>query len=333
MKNNEEKLISKKIMLSPVMIIILVIVILAGFGTSYAATTHLFDSNDVNYDNTESGLESDNVKGALDELFQHATDYTSMDTRVTEIEGKVMIDKSDSNNAGFHNSIFRGKNLGTSVTNEQWTAISNGTFDDLYVGDYWVINNVNWRIAGFDIYYGKGDTAFNKHHAVIVPDTNLTSAVMNDTNTTEGGYVGSKMYTTTLPSVLTTITNAFGSSHVLEYRNLLTTSVGTTLTNRYGSASGASNSWAWQTRKLDLMNENQVYGSIVWSSSGYETGTDNVQFPLFRLKPEFINKQRSWYWLRNVTSASFFAGVGTSGASSSYGASYSYGVRPCFYIG
>ena len=36
------------------------------------------------------------------------------------------------NNAGAHNAIYRGKNLGTRVTAEQWAVITAGTFDDLY---------------------------------------------------------------------------------------------------------------------------------------------------------------------------------------------------------
>ena len=56
-------------------------------------------------------------------------------------------------NAGFHNSIFRGKNLGTSYTAAQSSQVTAGTFDDLFVGDYWVINGVYWRIEDFDPYY------------------------------------------------------------------------------------------------------------------------------------------------------------------------------------
>ena len=81
--------------------------------------------------------------------------------------------------AGAHNSIYRGKNLGTSVTAEQYKAISNGTFAGLYVGDYWVISGVTYRIAGFDYYLHNGDTDTTKHHAVIVPDENMGSAQMN----------------------------------------------------------------------------------------------------------------------------------------------------------
>ena len=58
-----------------------------------------------------------------------------------------------------HRNLFRGKYLGSSVSANQWAAIDDGTFTDLYVGDYWTTSvtidgntsNVNWRIA--DINY------------------------------------------------------------------------------------------------------------------------------------------------------------------------------------
>ena len=269
------------------------------------------------------------VQTALDDLYSCAATYD-----VTTA------------NSGFHNSIFRGKDVTEYLTSEYslYDRISDGTFTDLYVGDYVVANGITWRIAGFDMRYGRGggDTTTNQasynHHAVIVPDTNLTSAQMNTSNTTKGGYVGSAMYTTTLPTVLSTyITPVFGE-HVLTYYEWLTNSVNTSAANRTaGQSNGASNSrTAVGSRKVDLMNEVQVFGSIVWSSSAYDTAIDNVQFPLFRLKPEFINKQKSWYWLRDVVSSSWFAYVANDGLSSAhagFGASGTGGVHPCFYIG
>ena len=237
-------------------------------------------------------------------------------------------------NAGFHNSIFRGKDITSYLTDGSlYTRISNGTFEDLFVGDYIVKNDITWRIAGFDVYLHKGDTELTKHHAIIVPDKHLTTAQMNSSDTTVGGYVASSMYTTTLPSILDTyITPVFGS-HVIEIRNLLTTGINASGYNRWGTSSGCSNAWDWRSRKVDLMNEVQVYGSIVWSSSGYETGSDNCQLPLFRLAPEFITNKSGWYWLRNITNAACFAGVGNDGGSANAIASTITGVRPCFYIG
>ena len=256
-----------------------------------------------------------------------------LDNIKTIATGGKFEDLTNKSVAGYHNSIFRGKNVTSYLTDGSlFTRISNGSFEDLFVGDYIVKNNITWRIAGFDVYLHKGDTELTKHHAIIVPDKHLTTAQMNSSNTTVGGYVASSMYTNTLPSILDTyITPVFGS-HVIEIRNLLTKGINATGYNRYGINSGCSNDWAWYSRKVDLMNEVQVFGSIVWSSSGYETGSDNCQLPLFRLAPEFITNRSYWYWLRNITNAFCFASVGGNGYSGNGSASATGGVRPCFYI-
>lgn len=87
------------------------------------------------------------------------------------------------NNDGSHNSIYRGISLGTSVSAAQYTAIAAGTFDDMYIGDYWTISGSVYRIAAFNYFYNCGDTAFTSNHVTIVPDTFLASSKMNDTNT------------------------------------------------------------------------------------------------------------------------------------------------------
>ena len=46
--------------------------------------------------------------------------------------------------------IYRGKNLGSVVTEEQKTNIKNGTFKGFFLGDYWTIGRYTWRIGGFD---------------------------------------------------------------------------------------------------------------------------------------------------------------------------------------
>lgn len=232
-----------------------------------------------------------------------------------------------SSGAGAHNSIYRGKNLGTSVTAAQWAAIANGSFTDLYIGDYWVIDGVNWRIAAFDYYYNTGDTNCTTHHVVIVPDTNLYSHVMNDTNTTSGGYIGSKMYTEGLVQAKTTINSAFGSSHVLSCRQFLVNAV----TN--GKPSGGS----WYDSTVELMTEQNVYGDKIFgavndgSTIPYLYTIDRSQFPLFAHDPSMISN-RQWLWLRDVVSATLFAGVTETGNASCNDASYAEGVRPAFSI-
>lgn len=227
--------------------------------------------------------------------------------------------------AAAHNCIYRGKNLGTSVTAEQYAAISSGKFTDLYIGDYWVINGVTYRIAAFDYYYNCGDTNFTKHHVVIVPDTSLYKAQMNTSNVTTGGYTGSAMYKSNLAQAKTTIKAAFGSTHVLTKRELLTNAVN----------GNTPSGWAWFDSDVELMNEVQAYGSVAWGAhdgNGYNVASGDGQFPLFMFDRTKLHNRED-YWLRDVASAPSFSNVGNNGRAVYGNASGSFGVRPAFCIG
>lgn len=227
--------------------------------------------------------------------------------------------------AAAHNCIYRGKNLRTSVTAEQYAAISSGKFTDLYIGDYWVIKGVTYRIAAFDYYYNCGDTNFTKHHVVIVPDTSLYKAQMNASNVTTGGYTGSAMYKSNLAQAKTTIKAAFGSAHVLTKRELLTNAVN----------GNTPSGWAWFDSDVELMNEVQAYGSVAWGAhdgNGYNVASGDGQFPLFMFDRTKLHNRED-YWLRDVASATNFSFVYDAGCASTYYASASLGVRPAFCIG
>lgn len=236
------------------------------------------------------------------------------------------------NNAGGHNSIFRGKNLGTSYTSAMSKAIQAGTFDDLYVGDYLTINGTVYRIAGFNLGKQIGDNASMGNCMCLVPDSALYSAQMHNTdsgqytegfaaNTTTGAYANSDMRTTNLAQATQKIVNDFGSTHVMSYRDILPNA----------TANGQASGWAWYDCKVELMSEVMVYGTTVWANSGYEVGCINSQFPLFALAPEYIHR-RFYYWLRGVGSATSFAYVSYNGLASFNSASYSSGVRPFFFV-
>jgi hypothetical protein len=227
--------------------------------------------------------------------------------------------------AGFHSSTYRGKYLGNTYTDEQKQAIANGTFDNLFIGDYWRINGVNWRIADFDYYYNIGDTSpFNKHHVVIVPDTYLDTARMNATDITTGAYTGSEMYTTNLNNARTAFDNAFGSQFIPAHRGLYANEV----------IGDNPSGWDWRDMRVELMNEEQVFGHAVWGATnhnGYDVGTQKTQFRLFALEPTkltitFPNRQR--YWLTNVKSSDRFAIVGDYGEANYEVPSFYIGVRP-----
>ena len=229
------------------------------------------------------------------------------------------------NNAAAHNSIYRGKNLGTEFTSTMSTNVKNGTFKDMYCGDYLVINGTTYRFMDFDYLHKTGDTSLDIHHILVVPDGPMYSHVMNDTNTTEGGYVGSKMYKSGLDQALAKIKADFGEAHIVTYRNLLVNTV----------SNGTPSNWAWYSRQIDLMNEEMVYGTRAWSQAsqnGFDTGANKSQLAAFKHNHSLISSCRSWYWLRAVRSSTAFCDVAGDGFAGNNGASSADGVRPCFLI-
>lgn len=225
-----------------------------------------------------------------------------------------------------HCNVFRGKNLGGGVSSAQKAAIKDGSFDNLYIGDYWFNNGVNWRIGDMDYFLRCGDTDFTRHHLVIVPDTPLYSGKMNETHTTEGGYVGSLMYKSGLDQAKTAIAAAFGDL-VTTHRDILCNAV----------SNGRQSGGGWFDSTVELMCERMVYGNSVFqpgcdgSFIPYNYTTSKSQFALFRMAPQYISN-RQWYWLRDVVSAARFAIVYASGYAGYVNAGGVGGVRPYFVI-
>ena len=230
-------------------------------------------------------------------------------------------------NAEAKNSIYRGKSLGSTYTLAQQQAVSSGTFEDMYIGDYWTIGGINYRIAAFNYYIRSGDAELTTNHITLVPDTQMYLHAMNDTNITTGGYTGSKMYLTGLNQAKTTINAAFPSK-VLTHRQILCNA----------TTGGKASGWAWFDSSVELMNEAMVYGCSVFgdtdlggSGGGFNIGVGKSQLPLFSLNPKLINTRQS-FWLRDVVSAANFAYVGSYGDAHCGNASLTPGVRPAFSI-
>lgn len=223
--------------------------------------------------------------------------------------------------------IYRGKNLGAVVTEEQKANIKNGTFKGFFLGDYWTIGSYTWRIVDFDYWYNCGDTAFTTPHLVIMPDKPLYNAQMNETNITTGGYTGSLMYTENLDQAKTLAASAFGDL-ILTHREYLTNAV----------TDGHASAGAWFDSTLDLPNEIMMYGCHVYAAmnngtvipTNYTIG--KTQLALFTVVPKLISN-RATFWLRDVVSSAYFALVNYDGNANSYAASNSLGVRPVFAIG
>lgn len=258
------------------------------------------------------------------------TQLSEVSEKVTENLNNISVINNSLmyNNAGSHNSVYRGKNLGSVFTDKQKTQINDGTFDDMYIGDYWKINDMVWRIAAFNYWYRSGDTDLKTNHVVIIPEIILYTHVMNDTDDTTGGYVGSKMYTEGLEQAKTIIKEAFGENNILTHREYLINA----------TSDGYASEGAWYDSQVELMNENMVYGSAVFRAQNSLGATipnsqtiDKSILPLFQFRPDLISN-RQWYWLRDVVNARLFASVGANGHAYYGAASGSYGVRPVFGI-
>ena len=220
-------------------------------------------------------------------------------------------------------------------------------------GQYQLTGSQYVTIAGIDTLMYKGDqgSGINYHHLVMVPGQGFDGTQhfgrsrMNATNTSAGGYVGSEMNATTIGAVASSGSTAATASinqqlyaefgtHLKTIRALLSNSINTSGVNRYGTADGCSNNWTWTSVQAVLLSEIECYGSIVWSSSGYDTGESNKQLPLFAYSESARNNRSAYYWLKDVASAVRFCASSRVGYSNTNTASYanSY-VRPRFVIG
>lgn len=219
-----------------------------------------------------------------------------------------------------HNAVFRGKNLDNYTISQLHQMISNGDFSDIYVGDY-IDVSIPWgngyedhrfRVAGVNIFLGTGSSSgvFNTPHIVLVSDYTCASPrVWNSSTDISEGYYGSSIYNLTIPLYNTAFQNAF-YNYILSHDIAVTTEVSTgqdihSMMSPYGIgvSSNSTNAQAY----LNLMNEVQVMGYPVWSSSGYDICCQTGQFPLFRLAPQYRwsylvsdKTTPAIYWLTNI---------------------------------
>ena len=213
-----------------------------------------------------------------------------------------------------HRNIFRGKSLGESITAEQLATIRDGSFKDLYVGDYWEKDGVKYRIADINYWKNVGypeSEKVQKPHILIVPDTILGSGQMNANNSTAGGYKSSTMKTVRLNQIANSLPDAF--------KNIL-------ISHRIFSDG------SWVNTSVDLMNEVMVHGTYICADGNNRQTSDTQQLALFGLVPELKTIGVN-YWLRNVAGSQTYTLVSQYGDDSTDAATSTYGIRPVFAVG
>lgn len=274
----------------------------------------------------------------------------------------VAIESQYRASAGYHNNIYRGKDITSYLTDGSLSNRIAGTggysmFEDIYIGDYFIVNipgygdvTTRWRVASFDHYFRTGpDTdILTTHHIVLVPDRRLFYSKMRTTDTTVGGYAGSLMHcstegdlTTFGTGVLSVLDAAIETTslggHIIEYSQNLTTGISSALSMIGAGTYGTATQTAWYSVKSCLMSDIAIFGGRVCSSSYLDSGIDVRQYPLFRLAPEYVIAQNLQFWLqsnrdttslRSITTDSSFAYVSIYGTCRALQSSNSGGIRP-----
>ena len=270
-------------------------------------------------------------------------------------------DKIKTNNlvhsAGAHNALYRGNDLTEYFDSGQMsTDIASGNFINIYPGDYIIksitvpgeaesgddtqtpdevtYNNVKFIVGdlNYHIYRG-GGTRTKTNHVLMFSEDALGLHIMNKTNTTEGGYLGSDMWLKVIPRYATAIKNAFGANHVLKHRELLSNAVNAdTPSAAYSAWSGASSSSVWTDVEVNIFNEPMIYGNYPNSSSKFDIGECDTQIAAMRHNKSLSFNHSKWCWLRAVVSARIFSYASDAGYANHAGDQLSRGVRPYFLL-
>lgn len=228
----------------------------------------------------------------------------------------------------YHRNTYRGKNLGNQVTENQLAAIRNGSFTDLFVGDYWRIANHNWRIADIN-YWNK--SVLTKNHLVIIPDDKISTNKINSTTTLSGGYLGTDFAKTTINTIANTVKSYFPNM-ILTHKERL------------------SNAYRDEMEKgsieidveLCLLSERLIFNDnffVLRSNNGsisFEArNMDPIAFSLFVLNPSMIYTSNDYIFLRDLCTNNTICALCPKNLAemTQINPTQERGIRPYFLIG
>ncbi len=211
-------------------------------------------------------------------------------------------------------------------------AVADGNLEKygLKPGDQKTINGRTYVIAGLNPM--KGTTTpyrLTTNHVGLIVIPHATQAWNASGNTYTGadsrgaGYLNSDLHYYLKNTLLPLVNTDLGANNLLGHSKLLTNSVNTNGINRFGEASGCSSNWTWEADcKICALSEVQVYGSSIWSSSGYDTGEACRQLDVFKKYSHTEIFGGEYVWLRDVVSASDAAIADAAGYAGYDTASY-----------
>lgn len=221
-----------------------------------------------------------------------------------------------------HKEIFRGKSLGSTFTTAQQQAIEDGSFHDLWLGDYWESGDIKYRIADFNYFISRFDGAntetssgLAKPHLIVVPDAPIAKTPLPFHNVKTGiNYQNASIRTSSqMTATKNAITSFFGDSHVMKHYDYYCAAI-----TKAGNGEQVADYRHNLELGVELMEANMVISEqtmMLGVASGFLTG----QLALFRLDPKYIMSMGSYnvgskdkynYWTR--TPAYFDASAGTN---------------------
>jgi len=210
---------------------------------------------------------------------QIETNKTNIATNTAAI---TALNSKTSDTVGFHNGIYRGKNITSYLTNGSlWNRIKGAggykLFEDLYLGDYITVGSNHFAIVDFDYYLRCGSIGMNEHHIVMMPVDAMnipegtalygTSESLTFINTANAGVTVTSQesattfkWNATMDAPNTNSTN--GGYKYSRMRTVVMKAANTIVVNAFGaahvkpitviypnpsdaSASGIASGWAW----------------------------------------------------------------------------------------
>ena len=199
----------------------------------------------------------------------------------------------------------------------------------LKVGDQKTINGHTYVIAGLNPMKGTSTpyrVAADHVGLIVIPHTtqawNASGNTYTGANGRGAGYANSDLHYYLVNTLLPLVQTDLGSGNLIAHSKLLGNAVNQSGYNRMGGASGCTSSWGWVADQyISALSEVQVYGSVVWSSSGFDTGEACRQLDVFRHYNHTEIFGGEYPWLRDVVSASYAASANGSGNATDYAAS------------
>lgn len=241
---------------------------------------------------------------------------------------------------------------GTDVTQRTWTETqdSEPQSGKVYATKQVVEEDVDYMIAGFDIFLHNGHTVpgdpnihlVADHHLVIIPRMDYATAAKMHNNATDlTGYAGSDMHQITIPCYAKSTKQALNNHllpRVARLSAVINPDIPTSAGAGYmGAVTSSPGAWIYGA----LMSDIQIFGTTVLSSSFYEVGLDFERFPIFQfISPveTFDETFTSKTWLRTfgavINGSAYYATYTPGGSVNFTGAPETITrVRPYFLFG